>query len=156
MRLRAIALTCLVLGAGAAAAAPAEPGVTGFWLTGKRKAVVELYACGDALCGRIAWLAEPRGADGALRRDRRNPDPARRARPWCGMTVITGLEPDGPGRWEDGTFYYPKHGRDYAIRIAREGARLKVRAYLGLPLLGRSETWTPAGEERRGCPDAAG
>lgn len=152
MARRPLALICLALMLVRAVPAGAASPVAGFWLTEKRSAVVELYDCGARLCGRIAWLAEPRAGDGSLRRDRDNPDPSKRDRPWCGLTVITGLERSGDGRWEGGRFYYPKHGRSYRIRLAREGRTLAVRAYLGVPLLGRSETWTPAGPEKRGCP----
>ena len=151
-----LGLAMLTAMAGASVPALAAPPVEGFWLTEKRKAVIELYGCGAHLCGRIAWLGEPRAEDGSLRRDRDNPDPSRRDRPWCGLTVITGLESSGKGGWEGGQFYYPKHGRSYRIRLRAEGRTLNVRAYLGVPLLGRSETWTPAGPEKRGCPDEAG
>lgn len=126
--------------------------VTGLWLTGKGKAGVELFACGQELCGRIAWLADPTDADGGPKLDRLNPDPALRGRPWCGMTVITGLEPAGDEAWQGGRFYYPKHGRDYGLKLARDGDRLEVRAYAGLELLGRTEHWTRAGAALPGCP----
>lgn len=156
MHRRLIAVACLACMVAGAAAAGARQDVTGFWLTEKGKVVVELYRCEGALCGRLAWLAKPFDDSGALRRDRENPDPALRDRPWCGLEVITGLERAGEGRWSDGEFYYPKHGRDYRIRLERDGARLDVRAYLGLPILGKSESWTRAGPDKRGCPEEAG
>jgi len=138
----------------APAAGAAEPGIAGLWLTGKRKVAVELSACGDALCGRIVWLARPHRRDGSLKRDRENPDPALRDRPICGMTIIEGLQPDGNGGWEGGEFYYPGHGRTYSMRIEPRDGALKVRAFLGLDLFGKSETWVPAPPARRGCPEA--
>lgn len=128
--------------------------VAGLWMTGKRTAAVELYACGAALCGRIAWMADPFGPDGDLKRDRDNPDPALRERPWCGIEVISGLERDGPDAWDGGAFYYPKHGRTYRLALERQGERLRLRAYLGVKLLGRTETWERAGPEIGGCPPA--
>ena len=139
-----------VASAGIAAAASVAD-VTGQWLTEKGTASVELYACGDALCGRIAWLADPTDPGGGPKRDSRNPDPALRDRPWCGMTVITGLQPAGPGAWEGGRFYYPKHGRNYRVKLAQDGERLEVRAYAGVELLGRTEHWTRADAGLGGC-----
>ena len=45
--------TCLWVG-GASAADP-----TGLWTTEKGKAMIEISDCGGALCGKIAWLAQP-------------------------------------------------------------------------------------------------
>jgi len=151
-----IGILLLLLGSIVLAApvAAAGPDVTGFWLTEKGKVSVELFHCGDELCGRIAWLANPTAADGGLKRDTQNPDPTLRDRPWCGMTVITELEPAGPGRWRSGRFYYPKHGREYSLKLKRKGDRLKVRAYVGLELLGKTEHWTRAAPDLRGCSES--
>jgi len=129
--------------------------VTGVWMTQKRTAAVELSSCEGTLCGRIVWLADPTRPDGDVKRDRENPDPALRERPWCGTEVITGLEPTGPGRWDGGRFYYFKHGRDYDLAMEREGETLRLRAYLGLKALGRTEIWERADPGIEFCPQAA-
>lgn len=139
----------LVAAAGGASAAAAE--VTGLRLSEKEKVAVELFRCDDRLCGRIAWMAEPYGDEG-LKRDTENPDPAARDRPWCGLSVITDLERAGADRWDDGAFYYPKHGRSYDLKLQRVDDRLRMRAFLGLELLGRTETWTRPDESLPGCP----
>lgn len=151
IRLIAIAALAVALGAGGARAA----GVEGVWLTEKRKVAVELYPCGAAMCGKIVWLAKPRSRDGTLRRDVRNPDPALRDRPWCGIEVIRGLRRDGPG-WADGRFYYPKEGKSFDIDLSDAGdGTLEVRAYLGIKLLGKTEVWTRPEGALPGCePDA--
>lgn len=146
-----IALTA----SGAAGAAPADGGaeILGHWLSEKEKLIVEFYPCGDEICGRIAWLAKTH-KDGKLRRDVKNPDPALRDRPWCGIEVIRGLEPEGDGEWEGGHVYDPKRGKTYKLAAEAKGDdRLKLRAYMGIKLLGKTETWTrPDPDQEIACP----
>src|SRR6185312_7721199 len=79
----------------------------GVWLVDNQVAV-ELFPCNDGLCGRIVGLSEPRDNAGRPKHDRRNPDPALRERPLCGLGVLSGLKPVAPGSWEGGTFYNPQ------------------------------------------------
>ena len=147
LRLAAI-LVALMLASGVRAEAAAIEGV---WLTGKKEVGVDLYACGSRLCGRIVWLAKPRWSDNQLKMDERNPDPALRDRHWCGIEVISGLKPNG-GDWESGDFYDPKDGKTYDIDIEPSAdGTLKVRAYLGVKLLGRTEVWTRPDGTLPGC-----
>lgn len=125
------------------AAARADSAPTGLWLTQKEGVIVDLYECGeDALCGRTVWLKKMTNKDGSPRLDAENPDPALRARHWCGIEVITGAKSVAPGEWKGGEIYDPKTGDTFDFDIETAGERLKVRGYLGLPLLGKSETWT--------------
>ncbi|MBK0400294.1 DUF2147 domain-containing protein [Limibaculum sp. M0105] len=148
-RFSAVFALAAALGLGSAAAQAA--GVEGVWLTEKGKVAVELYPCGERMCGKIVWLEKPRWSEGTLKRDERNPDPALRERPWCGIEVISGLRPDGRD-WEDGSFYYPKEGKTFDLEMRQNGDdTLKVRAYLGVKLLGKTEIWTRANGELPGC-----
>jgi uncharacterized protein (DUF2147 family) len=117
--------------------------VLGTWLSEKGKVAVEIYPCEDNLCGKIVWLAKPYRRDGKVKRDDRNPMPALRDRPYCGIEVIRGLKPAKNGAWENGRAYDPKKGEafDIDIELNNEG-QLELRAYLGIRLLGKSETWT--------------
>jgi len=132
-------------GAGAAGYAPVPEGV---WLSEKGKVAVRFYNCADQICGRIVWMAKPYRKSGELRRDEKNPDPSLRDRSWCGMQVIEGLRAGGGGIWEGGAFYYPKDGNTYSLDVEPAGAdQLTIHAYLGIRLLGKSETWTRAEED---------
>ena len=82
----------------------------GVWLI-DGEAAVQIFECNSLLCGRILWLQAPRDAQGQLKRDRRNPDPALRQRELCGLTVIRDLRSSGPNLWNDGWFYYPDSGK---------------------------------------------
>ena len=125
----------------------------GRWLTGKRKVAVTLFRCGGDFCGRMDWMAKPRYRGGELKIDRENPDPALRNRPWCGIEIIAGLRPEAPGVWTDGKLYNPKDGETYNLEIKQRGDGLRVRAYLGVKLLGKSEDWVRAPDDLPGCGD---
>jgi len=133
-----------------ASAAAATP--QGYWLTEKEKVAVELYDCPSGLCGRIVWMAKPFRKDGALRRDEKNPQADLRDRPWCGMTVISGLAPETGDLWTGGKFYYPEHGRHYDLELSEDGEKLEVHAFLGLRLLGVTETWRRIDSPPGTCP----
>lgn len=120
--------------------------VLGPWLTGKKGAVIDIYRCGDGneeLCGRIAWLKKPYHSDGTLKRDPENPDEALRKRPLCGIEVFTGLTRTDADTWGHGRVYNPEDGHRYhAYLNANDDGTLYIRGYIGIPLFGRSETWT--------------
>lgn len=140
---RALLLACLAV-APAAAEGATEPPI-GLWLTGKKGVVVDLFACGeDTLCGRTVWLKKMTYKDGAPRLDKNNPDPALRDRHWCGIQVIRNVKAVSPGVWDGGKVYDPKTGQTFDLEIRSDGGGLKVRGYMGVKFLGRSETWTRA------------
>jgi uncharacterized protein (DUF2147 family) len=119
---------------------PASSGVPdGTWLLADRVAV-EVFECSGLVCGRIVWLVKPQTPDGQPDRDHMNPDPALRQRPLCGLTIIWGLQPDGPDNWSNGSLYDPQDGNIYDVtaeRIAPD--RLSARVYRGVPFFGRTE-----------------
>jgi uncharacterized protein (DUF2147 family) len=46
-------------------------------------------------------------------------------------------------KWSDGKFYRSEDGKTYTCFMELESAnRLKVRGYVGVSLLGRTEYWT--------------
>lgn len=141
----------LALALAGPAAAASDP-VFGRWLVEGGEAVVEIEPCGAEACGRLVWLKSPWDADGSPKRDANNPEPAQRTRPLCGLPLITGLEPAGDGAWEDGEIYSARDGRTYGVEIAPAGeGRLNVRGYVGISLLGGSQTWTRDGGRRGNC-----
>jgi uncharacterized protein (DUF2147 family) len=143
---------------GAALAAPtpvAAPGdrVLALWLTEERDAHVRIERVGATYEGRIVWLKEPDyPADDAMagrpKVDRENPLEALRGTPIMGLRIVQGFRFDD-GEWRDGTIYDPNNGKTYRCRMWFDGETLRVRGYIGIPLLGRSTSWTrvtePAG-----------
>ena len=134
-----IALLPALAAFGARAGSP-----EGYWLTEKKGVIVKLYDCGEALCGQTVWLKKMTFSDGAPRLDTKNPDPSLRDRHWCGITAITGLKQAGGGTWEGGEVYDPKTGETFDFKLEDKGDKVNVRGFLGVPFLGKSETWTRA------------
>ena len=123
-----------------AAAARAEPPI-GLWETGESH--IEIYHCGDLLCGRIVALDEPLGADGQPKTDKENPDPALRTRPILGMDLVAGFSRKSDRQWVKGSIYDPRDGKTYKCKMTlQKDGTLKVRGYVGLSLFGKTVVWT--------------
>ena len=139
------------LASGAATAQAVVP--EGQWLI-DGKAAVQLYDCGGLLCGRIAWLVFHNPPGQRFDHDKRNPNPALRPRPLCGLTILRGLKPDGDGRWRGGSFYSPSDGRTYRVSMQMKSAdTIWARFFLGAPIFGKTKTLTrvPAGAAPGEC-----
>lgn len=58
-----------------------------------------------------------------------------------GMTILWDLKKNGKS-WDSGQILDPKNGKIYSCKAELEGAdMLKVRGFLGISLLGRTQTW---------------
>ncbi len=140
--MRALAFAILVLLPAAARADTGAASPVGRWLTEGGTSHVEIYRCGEALCGRIAWLREPIGKDGKPKRDSKNPDPARRAQTIEGLTFLWNFAAKAPGEWDGGRVYNPLDGDTYRARMRMlPDGRLELRGYVVLPLFGGSQRW---------------
>lgn len=66
----------------------------------------------------------------------------RRDKPILGMQILWGLERDGD-TWEGGEILDPKNGKTYRckMKVVDGGAKLDVRGYIGISLIGRTQTW---------------
>ena len=61
--------------------------------------------------------------------------------PLIGMTLMRDMEKDGK-KWSGGYILDPATGKEYKCIIQLDGDdKLKVRGYIGAPLLGRSQYW---------------
>ena len=130
----------LVVAATSRQALAADP--QGVWLTEGKDAALTITRCDSQLCGRIIWLESATDRSGSPRLDQNNPDPAKQTQPICGLIVMTGLKPSGPNTW-DGRVYNPQDGKTYSGNITvLSDTTLKLRAYIGLPIFGKSQTWT--------------
>ena len=140
-------LAVFLTAARASAATPA-----GIWYAEGGAAQVAIEPCGPHLCGRVVWLRSPFDEDGCDLRDRYNPDLARRDRRVEGLALLWGLT-RGPGdTWDGGSIYDPGSGSTYTCSLSFDGPdRLRLRGYLGIPLLGRTTTWIRVGTENRVC-----
>jgi uncharacterized protein (DUF2147 family) len=128
-----------------ASAAAASPSPQGIWLTEDGDGAVEIFDCGEFLCGRIVWQQSSLRPDGSTDIDDHNPDPALRHRPVCGLQIIGDLRQSDPATWSDGWVYDPDSGKTYHVKLTMESAdTLRLRGYIGIPLLGESQLWQRA------------
>jgi len=146
-----VIIALAMLSAAPCAATAASP--VGLWYAEGGAAQVQIEPCGDALCGRIVWLRSPFDEDGCDQRDRHNPNSALRDRPLIGLKVLTDLRTSADRQlWNDGTIYDPTSGRTYRCTAQLEGTdRLRLRGFIGIPLLGRTTMWIRVGSENRMC-----
>ncbi len=139
-----VLLFAVVVAAFAGAAPGASADVTGVWLTEKGDAKIKIAPCGDQLCGHIVWMLKPLDDEGKEKLDKNNPDEALRARPILGLKLLNGFVRDA-GAWTGGHIYSPRDGKSYNANMVLDGPdKLRLRGYVGLPLLGRTEVWTRA------------
>jgi uncharacterized protein (DUF2147 family) len=108
--------------------------------TGQPKALVQITQDGSgALSGKII-----KGLSANDNPDRRCTacTDARKDQPMLGMTIINDMKKDSDG-WDGGQILDPENGKIYRCKMHLEdgGQKLVVRGYIGISLLGRSQTW---------------
>lgn len=116
--------------------------ILGEWLTGEGKARVQIYRCDTLYCGKIVWLKEP-VKNGKEVVDDKNPDPALKNKPVIGLVIVWAFSYDGDGEWTGGKVYDPESGDTYSGKMTlKDSHTLRLRGYVLIPLLGRTEIWT--------------
>jgi uncharacterized protein (DUF2147 family) len=114
----------------------------GEWTTADGKARVEIYKCDSLYCGKIVWLKEP-VKNGKEVVDDKNPDPALQNKPVIGLVIVWGFAFDGEDEWTGGKVYDPESGDTYSGKMTlKDPHTLRLRGYILIPLLGRTEVWT--------------
>jgi uncharacterized protein (DUF2147 family) len=116
--------------------------IVGKWLNQSGEGQIQIYKKGDKFCGKIAWMKVPNEANGQPKLDVSNPDEALRRRPKLGLELLKDFAFDGDDVYENGTIYDPKSGKTYKCKMTLNGDELKVRGFVGVSLLGRTEKWT--------------
>jgi len=116
----------------------------GIWLTGSKNGKVEIYKKGDNYQGKIVWLQEPNDpATGKPKTDVKHPDKSLHQRPLIGLINLWGFIFKGDQTWENGHIYDPKNGKEYKCVITmKDKNTLDVRGYIGITLIGRTDSWT--------------
>jgi uncharacterized protein (DUF2147 family) len=151
-RVRAIALRSVkhaalagVLLASAVTAMAQADSPVGTWQTiddhtGQPKALVQIAQDGSgSLNGKVI-----KGLGANDQPDRRCTacTDARKDQLILGMTIISDMKKDGDA-WDHGQILDPENGKLYKCKMHLEdgGNKLVVRGYIGVSLLGRSQTW---------------
>nr|WP_322623846.1 DUF2147 domain-containing protein [uncultured Flavobacterium sp.] len=116
--------------------------VTGKWKTfddetGEAKSIVHVYEEDGKLYGKVVEILNPAKKDKKCQ----NCKGADKDKPILGLVIIKGLKKDGES-YTDGDILDPNKGKLYSCTIKLDGKdKLNVRGYLGLSLLGRTQTW---------------
>lgn len=139
------ALLALMIGLSNNLVAAEAASPVGLWTTiddetDAPRSIVEITEVNGELQGRVTKI---------FYRPDEKPDPvcdkcdgARKDQPIIGMTFLWGMKKDGDG-WAGGSILDPKNGKIYNAKMSLQddGKRLRVRGFIGTPLLGRSQTW---------------
>ena len=135
------------LGLGFAPAAAQDPAENqqapyGVWMPEDEESKVEIYPCGEAMCGRIAWLLDEYDEDGNLLTDIYNPNPALRSAPVLGLVIMTDIMPtEEDGVWQ-GRVYNPQDGRTYDFWLtAKSESRITIEGCGLYNLICQKHTW---------------
>jgi uncharacterized protein (DUF2147 family) len=93
--------------------------------------------------GKITWMLHPLDENGQAKTDPLNPDETLRSRARLGMVMMYDFEYEGDSEWDEGEIYDPKSGSTYSGTMTLTSAnQLDLRGYVGIPLFGRTSTWS--------------
>lgn len=105
--------------------------------TGQPKSIVEIYEKSGKIYGRVIEILDTEHKKSTCTKcsgDDKN-------KPILGMVVIKGLSKQG-NEYRSGKILDPKNGKLYKAIVALESKdKLKVRGYIGISLLGRTQYW---------------
>ena len=132
----------LLLGAGNLKA-QTNDAITGSWRTfddetNQPAAIVLISEKNGLFSGLVTKLLDP----SALLTCEKCTD-SRKGKPVIGMEILTGLKKTADS-YTGGQILDPDNGEIYraTIQLIDQGNKLELRAYIGIPLLGRTQTWT--------------
>lgn len=111
-------------------------GLEGNWARPTGSSKIRIAPCGSSLCGNLIWLRDPR-------KDTKNPDPAKRARPLLGVRIVLGMKPTGKANQWKGKVYNAEDGKTYTgfIKLTASNKMHLEGCVMG-GLLCKGETWT--------------
>lgn len=115
-----------------------EDNVLGIYWTPNKEAKMEISKEGSTYVGKLIW-----GKTGRV--DAKNPNPDERKKSLLGKKILTGFVYK-EDKYVDGQIYDPNNGKTYQCTMWLDGKLLKVRGYIGISLLGRTETFEPVAQ----------
>ncbi len=130
----------------ASTAALAQTSPVGVWKTiddktKTERAQIRISEAGGVFSGKLEKLlaadAKPDSVCDKCSDDRKD-------KPIVGMEIMRGVKRgDGDNLWDGGTILDAAEGKVYKVRLqlAEGGKKLEVRGYVGMPMLGRTQTW---------------
>jgi len=112
--------------------------------TGKVRSLVRITQANGEYKGTIEKLFRAPTEDQNPKCDK-CPD-ARKDKPIIGMTILTGLKAEDDLEYTGGQIIDPENGKIYSSKIVLDenGKKLEMRGFIGVSLIGRSQTWVRA------------
>lgn len=109
-------------------------------VTGKERSIVRIVEVNGALQGTVEKIFERPGDDPDHLCDKCKGD--LKDKPVIGMTILWGLKDKGDV-WKGGKILDPDNGKTYSCKmeLAEKGKELNVRGFIGISLIGRTQTW---------------
>jgi uncharacterized protein (DUF2147 family) len=145
---KALAVACLLGVFAASAFAQASP--AGQWKTvddntKKEKSLVRIVETNGVFSGRVEKIIDPDSAKDAVCKECSD---ERKDKPIVGMTILRNMKPSGDDKtlFEGGDILDPNNGKVYKakLKLVDNGTKLEVRGFIGISLLGRTQTWIRA------------
>jgi hypothetical protein len=130
----------------AAAQAPAQPSAAGFWQSffddGNPSGWFYFTDHNGVFEGRLVKMFPKVGEEHPVQFCSKCVGPMKDA-PMLGLTIVTGMKHNGL-KYEDGNILDPRDGTVYSaqMEVSPDNQKLYVRGYLGISLLGQTQTWT--------------
>ncbi len=146
-----IAITALLAMSFVSTAKVAEEDrILGVWMESTGKAKVKISKIGKKYFGKIVWLKEPIDPDTKKPKvDKNNPNEKLKSKPLKGLRIFKDFVYAGDGLWNKGTIYDSRKGKTYSCKITMKDINtLDIRGYIGISLIGRSDTWTRQGKKK--------
>ncbi len=139
----ALVVLALLLATAYAATETATP--VGTWTqvddaTGKPKSIIEITEQADGTLQGV--VKQVLFSDQGTHPICKQCEGERHNQPVVGMTILWGVKKDGEV-WDGGHILDPNNGKIYKVKLTPKdnGGKLDVRGYIGMPLLGRTQTW---------------
>jgi uncharacterized protein (DUF2147 family) len=125
----------------------AQPSPEGVWhtiddVTGKPRGIVEIVRRGSTMIGIARGSLDPNEPVGALCTKCTDD---RRGLPLQDLEIMRGVTSQGD-YWGGGEILDPDKGKTYKVRlkVVDGGRKLEVRGFIGISLVGRTQTWRRA------------
>lgn len=137
-------LICLVMILGVSLSINAQS-IVGKWKTiddstGKEKSIINIYEKDGKYYGQVKKLLNPSKANPTCDKC----EGEDKGKPIEGLVIIKGLTKKGE-EYTGGRITDPESGKQYKCTVKPNGKdKLDVRGYVGLSLLGRTQTWVKA------------
>lgn len=101
---------------------------------------IKFFKYNDGYRAQCVWVSNLKMEDGTLRRDVKNPDPAKRNITSDKVILIDKVKYDGKGTWKDGKIYDPTRGKYFTVTLSFQDEKtLAVRG--SVAFIGKTVYW---------------